>query len=328
MIALPSLGMGCAGIGNLYRAVPDEVADATVAAALAGGIGYFDVAPHYGFGLAEARLGRALARHDPAQRAIVSTKVGRLLAPTDSREPERHGFVDAPPLEPVFDYSHDGVLRSHEASLARLQRARVEILFGHDLGRQTHGADADRHLRDFLDGGYPALRRLRDEGAIDAIGIGVNEIAVCDQLLDHVELDVILLAGRYTLLEQEAAAALLERCARVGTRVVIGGPYNSGILVEGSARAAGAHFNYAPPPAGVIARVAALEAVCAVHGVPLPAAALQFPLHAPAVAAVIPGLVGTDQVADTLRFAGWPVPDDLWAACRSAAAASNTKEAP
>ncbi|MBW6527041.1 aldo/keto reductase [Sphingomonas sp. RHCKR7] len=308
--------MGCAGIGNLYREVDEATADATVAAALAAGIGYFDVAPHYGFGLAEERLGRALARHDARARAIVSTKVGRLLVPTDDDARERHGFVAAPPLEPVFDYSRDAVLRSHEASLARLRRDRVALLLAHDLGEVTHGTDAEHHLRAFLDGGYRALRDLRDAGAIDAIGLGVNEIAVCDRLLDEVELDVILLAGRYTLLEPDAAAALLDRCARLGTRVVIGGPYNSGILVEGSASRG--HFNYAPAPPDVIARVAALERACARHGVPLPAAALQFPTRAPAVVGVIPGLVGEAQVADTLRYARHHIPESLWDDCRAA----------
>lgn len=322
-LTLPPLGMGCAGIGNLYREVDDATADATVGAALAAGIGYFDVAPHYGFGLAEERLGRALARHDPDARAIVSTKVGRLLVPTDSDAPERHGFVAAPPLEPVFDYGRDAILRSHEASLTRLRRDRVELLFAHDLGEMTHGAEAERHLRAFLDGGYRALRDLREAGAIDAIGLGVNEIAVCERLLDAVELDVILLAGRYTLLEPDAAAALLDRCARAGTRVVIGGPYNSGILVEGSA--AQGHFNYAPAPADVIARVAALERVCAQHGVPLPAAALQFPTRAPAVASVIPGLVGEAQVADTLRYARHVIPEQLWDDCRAALDLSSTE---
>lgn len=322
MTPLPALGMGCAGIGNLYRAVADEVAEATVAAALAAGIGYFDVAPHYGFGLAETRLGRALAAHDPKAQAIVSTKVGRLLEPTDSRAAERHGFVDAAPLEPVFDYSADAILRSHEASLARLGRDRVDVLLAHDLGELTHGRDHDRHLAAFLDSGYAAMRRLRDEGAVGAIGIGVNEIAICETLLDRVELDVILLAGRFTLLEPDAAAPLLDRCARAGTRVVIGGPYNSGILAEGSARAAGSHFDYAAPDPAIVARVAALESLCGRHDVPLAAAALQFALRDPRVACVIPGLVGVGQVAATLRLAATPVPDALWAALRAKARAA------
>lgn len=312
MIALPPIGMGCAGIGNLYRAVDDAAADATVAAALAAGIGYFDVAPHYGFGLAEDRLGRALAAHDPAGGALISTKVGRLLAPASSDARERHGFVDAAPLEPVFDYSGDGIRRSLEASRTRLGRRRIDLLLAHDLGPLTHGDAAAAHRRAFLDSGYPAMRALRDAGEVGAIGIGVNEIAVCDDLLDEVELDEILLAGRYTLLEQVAARPLLDRCLALGTRVVIGGPYNSGILVEGSVRAAASHFDYAPPPPAVVDRVAALERACARFDVPLPAAALQFPGRHPAVVSVIPGLVGTEQVEAMRRFTAWPIPDELW----------------
>jgi len=317
MIPLPTLGMGCAGIGNLYRAVDEDVAEATVVAALDAGIGYFDVAPHYGFGLAETRLGRALALCDPQQHALVSTKVGRLLEPTDSTAAERHGFVDTPPLKPVFDYSGDAILRSHEASLERLKRDRIDVLLAHDLGEATHGADHSRHLAAFLDSGYSAMRGLREQGVVAAIGIGVNEIAICEALLDRVELDVILLAGRFTLLEPDAAGPLLERCAQLGTRVIVGGPYNSGILIDGSARAASSHFNYATPDAGVIARVAELEAICAEHDVPLPAAALQFPLRDPRVACVIPGMVGIDQVAATLHFAKAAVPDALWQAVQA-----------
>jgi D-threo-aldose 1-dehydrogenase len=320
MIDLPELGMGCAGIGNLYRPVDDAVADETVAAALAGGIGYFDVAPHYGFGLAEERLGASLARHDPEQDALVSTKVGRLLEPTDSIAAERHGFVAARPFEPRFDYSADAVRRSHAQSLARLQRDRIDILFAHDLGEATHGGAADAHLRAFLDSGYDALRRLRDEGAVTAIGIGVNEVAVCLTLLDHVELDLILLAGRLTLLEQDHAAALLDRCAATGTRLVIGGPFNSGILIDGSARADRSHFDYAPPSPEVVAKVAALERDCAAFGVALPATALQFPLRHPQVASVIPGLVGRDQVEAAVAFLKQPIPDAFWAASRTVAA--------
>lgn len=312
MIALPRLGMGCAGIGNLYRPIADQVAHDTVAAALAAGIRYFDVAPLYGFGLAETRLGAALAEHDPDATAIVSTKVGRLLVPVDPRQRERHGFVDAPALEPVFDYTHDAVLRSLDESRVRLRRDRIDMLFAHDLGTVTHGDDAPRHMADFLGGGYRALRRLRDAGDVGAIGVGVNETAVCLELLDRVELDVILLAGRYTLLEQDMAHTLIERCRATGTRLVIGGPYNSGILVEGSRTAS--HFDYAPPAPEIIARVAELEAACAAFDVPLAAAALQFALREPVVAGVIPGLVGADQVAATLRYADWPIPDGLWTA--------------
>jgi D-threo-aldose 1-dehydrogenase len=317
MIVLPKLGMGCAGIGNLYRPVADRVANETIAAALAAGIGYFDVAPHYGFGLAEARLGEALAEHDPHGLALVSTKVGRLLEATSDDAIERHGFVAAPALEPVFDYSRDGVLRSVDASRVRLRRAWIDLLFAHDLGTATHGAAAARHMADFLAGGHRALRQLRDAGEIGGIGVGVNELKVCHDLLDRVELDVILLAGRYTLLEQDAALALIERCRATGTQLVIGGPYNSGILVEGSRAAS--HFDYAPPPPAIVARVVELERACAAFDVPLAAAALQFPLRAPAIACVIPGLVGVDQVEATMRYANWAIPESLWDAVQAPA---------
>ena len=183
MTLLPQLGMGTAGIGNLYSPVTSERARETVAAAWTAGITYFDTAPHYGFGLAERRLGDALAKLDPEGRAIVSTKVGRLLVPTTSSARERHGFVDADPFEPVFDYSREAVLRSHQESLARLQRERVDILLAHDLGEETHGPESARHMRAFLESGYDAMCELRDEGTVGAIGIGVNEIDVCLFLL-------------------------------------------------------------------------------------------------------------------------------------------------
>jgi len=309
---LPRFGMGTAAIGNLYRAVGDDEAMATVAAALAAGIGYFDTAPHYGFGLAERRLGAALAVHDPAGRALVSTKVGRLLVPT-AAQGSRHGFVDADPFEPAFDYGADGIRASFAASLARLRRERVDLLFAHDLGRMTHGDDHPRHLAAFLDGGHAAMVALKRAGAVGGIGIGVNEIAVCDELLDRVDLDVILLAGRYTLLDR-SAAALLDRCAERGVRVIVGGPYNSGILAADPAEAdpQRLHYDYAAPDAAIVARTRALAAACARAGVALPAAALHFPLRHPAVACVVAGLVGADQVAAMVARIATPVPDAAW----------------
>ena len=177
MIDFPTLGMGTAPIGNLYRVVSDAEARATLDAAFAAGIAYFDTAPHYGFGLAERRLGAALAEHDPQGKARVSTKVGRLLRPTDAQG-ERHGFVDADPFEPHFDYGHDAVLRSFESSQKRLRRDRIDLLLAHDIGRLTHGDAHEDHLAAFLDGGYRAMRDLKDAGAIGAIGIGVNEVAL------------------------------------------------------------------------------------------------------------------------------------------------------
>lgn len=310
---LPRCGMGTAGIGNLYAPVDDRTADETVAAALAAGFLYFDTAPYYGFGLAERRLGAALAAHDPQRRAIVSTKVGRLLAPAEAPARERHGFVEGDPYEPMFDYGHDAVLRSHEASLKRLRRDRVEILLAHDLGALTHDAAAPRHMADFLGGGHRAMLALRESGAIDAIGIGVNEVEVASFLLARIELDVILLAGRYTLLDR-SAEPLLAQCAERGVRVIAGGPYNSGILAAPAAGQAQARFDYRPASADTIARAAALESLCAASGVPLAAAALQFPLRHPAVASVIPGLVGASQVCETLERLAADIPSPLWEA--------------
>ena len=306
--------MGTAAIGNLYQPISDAEARETVATAVASGIGYFDTAPHYGFGLAERRLGDALAEADPRGTAIISTKVGRRLVPTDLTG-ERHGFVDADPFEPVFDYSADAIRRSHEASLGRLRRDRVEILLAHDLGRMTHGDDHPAHLRTFLDSGYAAMRALRNSGAIDAIGIGVNEVAICEELLGRVDLDLILLAGRHTLLDRTSATALFETCEKRGVRVIIGGPYNSGILArEGVGAATGLHYDYRPPNPDVLARAIRIEAICARFGVPLPAAALQFPLRQKQVATVIPGMVGADQIAASIARLATPIPEALWAA--------------
>jgi D-threo-aldose 1-dehydrogenase len=304
--------MGTAGIGNLYAPVAADGARATVAAAWSAGIRYFDTAPHYGFGLAERRLGEALTALDPEGRAIVSTKVGRLLAPAPDGARERHGFVDADPFEPVFDYSGDAVLRSHEESLARLNRARVDVLLAHDLGELTHASENERHMRAFLDSGYGAMRELKEQGAVDAIGIGVNEVEVCLHLLERVELDVILLAGRYTLLDRSAAERLLPLCEERGVRVIVGGPYNSGILAQPTASQRQPRYDYEAPPAPILARAAALEQVCEAHGVPLGAAALQFPLRHPAVASVIPGLVGEAQVRQTIERMGTAIPETLW----------------
>lgn len=310
--SLPRFGMGCAGIGNLYAPVSDEEAFRTVAAAWRAGIRYFDTAPHYGFGLSERRLGAALAVLDPAGEAIVSTKVGRLLMPIGEAGGERHGFVDAEPFEPVFDYSHDGIVRSHEESLDRLRRTRIQILLAHDLGALTHGGEADRHLRDFLDGGYQAMRSLRDAGAVDAIGIGVNETEVCLDLLERVELDVILLAGRFTLLDQGALDRLLPLCRERGVRVIAGGPYNSGILAQSTRIGRDLRYDYQAPPEPILLQAAAIERVCEHFHVPLPVAALHFPLRHPCVASVIPGLVGEHQVEEMIERLAWPVPGSMW----------------
>lgn len=305
---LAQLGFGAAAIGNLYRALDDATAQAAIRAALEAGIGYFDVAPHYGQGLAERRLGVGLA----GAEVTVSTKVGRVLKPIDA-PPEgtiRHGFVDGDAYEPVFDYSYDGIMRSFDASLARMQRERIDILLAHDLGEVTHGADHARHYRDFLEGGYRAMSDLKAEGRIKAIGLGVNEVAICETLLSDVDLDVVLLAGRYTLLEQSPLETFFPLCARKGVSVIAAAPFNSGILIEGARK--GACYNYAPAPDTILERVRRIEAVCEAHGVPLAAAALQFPLAHPVVKRLLIGMGHPTEVGANLGYGQVEIPEGLW----------------
>lgn len=315
-IEVTGLGLGLAPVGNLYRPVADADGRATVDAALDLGIRLFDTAPYYGFGLSERRAGDVLrGRGD----IVISTKAGRLLQPAPGADcsGERHGFVSPMPFEPVFDYSHDAILRSHEQSLQRLGLARIDLLLIHDIGRLTHGERHAERLAQLTDGGgLKALRRLRDEGSVSAIGIGVNEIPICLELMDRAELDVLLLAGRYTLLEQGAIEELLPRCLAEGVAVIVGGPFNSGILATGPSASAPPRYNYEPAPAEVRERARRLEAVCSSHNVPLAAAALQFPLAHPAVAAVIAGFASAEEVRAGVSNFLAPIPDSLWSDLR------------
>ncbi len=314
-LTLPRLGFGTAPLGNLYHPIDDETAAATIAAALAAGLRYADTAPYYGFGLAETRLGRATAG---IEDLVISTKAGRLLEPLNSAaRRERHGFVDGLPFAPVYDYSHTGVLRSYEDSLKRLGRDRIDILYVHDIGRTVHGAAHQARMSELLDGGgFAALEELRDQGAVSAIGVGVNETSVCLELMDHVRLDIVMLAGRYTLLEQGPIDDLFPRCAETGTALVLCAPYNSGILALG-ADAPAAHYNYERVPAAIRDRTRAIERICAAHGVRLPAAALRFVLAHPQAASVVLGLASPTEVEETLANLVAPIPADLWGDLKS-----------
>lgn len=313
-VSLSLLGFGAAPIGNLYQAVAEEQAMATVDEALALGIRYIDTAPHYGFGLSETRLGAVLQQR--AETIAISTKVGRLLVPTDSTAAVRHGFADTPALEPVFDYSYDGVMRSFEASLERLKVGRVDLLLAHDPGEMTHGAHHPARFREFIEGGYRAMRNLRDQGLVRAIGVGANEWQVCEQVLQHVDLDGFLLAGRYTLLEQGACETFLPLCARRGVSVILGGPFNSGILASGVSGAGPVYYNYEPAPAAIRARVHELELVCREFDVPLAAAALQFPAAHPQICSVVAGLASPQQVRQAVAWMNHIIPGDFWLALR------------
>jgi D-threo-aldose 1-dehydrogenase len=311
-LRVSELGFGAASLGNLYHSMSDGDARDTAITAIEAGITYFDTAPYYGFGLSERRVGDALRGQEGI---VLSTKVGRLLKADSSvrGDAERHGFRSPMPFQSEYDYSFEGVMSSWEASKQRLGLARVDILYVHDIGRLTHGDRHDATFRQLTEaGGFRALERLRGSGAIQAFGLGVNETAICLEAMKHVHLDVILLAGRYTLLEQGALDDLLPACVQSRTSIVIGGPYNSGILATGTRQGGILHYDYESAPQTVVDRVRRLEATCERHGVPLAAAAVQFPLAHPQVASVIPGLGSPRRVQRTLELYRTNIPEAFW----------------
>jgi D-threo-aldose 1-dehydrogenase len=315
-VQLSLLGFGAAPIGNLYQAMTDETAEETVVKALDTGIGYFDTAPHYGFGLSETRLGLALGKCRNTRKPQISTKVGRLLVPTNSTVGLRHGFAQAPALEPVFDYTYDGVMRSFESSLERLQVGHIDLLLAHDLGVVTHGDEHPGCFREFMEGGYRAMHELRASGVVSAIGLGANEWQICEQALAHGDFDGFLLAGRYTLLEQGACESFLPLCKERGVSVILGGPFNSGILASGVSGNSPVYYNYEPAPPGIIERVHELELVCKEFDVSLAAAALQFPAAHPQICSVIAGLANAEQVEQAVNLMNSAIPADFWLALR------------
>ncbi len=306
-LKLTTLGFGGAPLGGLLKAVDDCEAKATLQHAFERGLTYIDTAPFYGFGKSERHVGDLIR----AQEYVLSTKVGRLLQPGPAADPAALGWPDALPFHPIYDYSYDGIMRSFEDSLQRLGLDRIDILYVHDIGALTHGADNARHMAALTDGGYRALDSLRQSGRVRAIGLGVNETQVCMDALQMGDWDVFLLAGRYTLLEQDPLTDLLPRCDALGASVVVGGPFNSGILVGGDT------WNYGAAPAHVLKKVKRLSQCCAAYDVPLPAAALQFPLGHPSVASVIPGLRTRHELADTLRWATTSIPSEFWSELKS-----------
>lgn len=301
------LGLGGAALGNLYDAVTESDADATVAAAWTRGIRLFDTAPLYGHGLSEQRLGRSLAKL-PRDEITISTKVGRVLVPEDTAPDETPGddtiFADVPPVRPEFDFSAAGVEASLTASMERLQTDRFDIVHVHD---------PDDHLDRIVAETYPALARWRDEGVVGAIGLGTNLPSTAAFVLDHldsgeVELDWLLLAGRYTLLDR-SGAEVLDRCAQRGVRVLAAGVFNSGLLADPTGDA---HFFYEPAPPAVVERARRLEVVCAGYDVPLAAAAIQFPARHPAVTVVLPGARSAAEIEEDVALYEHPIPEALW----------------
>jgi D-threo-aldose 1-dehydrogenase len=297
--------MGGAPLGNLFDRVPEPVALATVEAAWAAGIRHFDTAPHYGAGLSEHRLGAAL-RGRPRAEFVLSTKVGRVLEPAADVPERAEGFVGALPFRRRLDYSADGARRSIEDSLQRLGMNRIDIVYIHDVSEDWLGPDWTGHMANAMAGAAKVLGRMREEGTIGAWGLGVNLVAPCLAALEVADPDVFLLAGRYTLLDNAALDTLFPACAARGVRIVIGGPYNSGLL------AGGGTFNYELAAPEMVARARAIGAVCARHGVDLRAAALQFCAAHPVVATVIPGARTPEEVTQNAALMAAPIPRAMW----------------
>lgn len=305
-----SLGLGTATLGGSRIPMTHDQRLDVIKSGWDGGVRYFDTAPFYGVGAAERAVGDAL-RDKPRDDWVLSTKVGRLLRPHDSGGKTNDGRIAPLPFEVEYDYSYDGIMRSVEDSFQRLGLAKIDILFVHDIGVYQHGGEANAaHLKVLRESGYRALDELRRTGVVSAVGLGVNEKEVLIEVMKFGDWDAFLLAGRYTLLEQGPLDDLLPMCAARSTSIVVGGPLNSGILAGRDT------WNYTAAPPEIVTRVNSIRTVCDAHGVPLPAAALQFPLAHPSVAAIIPGPRATEEFEENSRLIRHPIPAALWADLR------------
>ena len=307
------LGFGSVPVGDLYSRLDDGTAIATVEAALKGGITLYDTSPHYGNGLAEHRCGTAF-RRVPRDSFVLSTKVGRVMDPRN-RGPKVQGispgFAGGLPHQAAFEYSYDGAMRSFEQSMLRLGTDRIDVILIHDIDVWTHGKEGyEQRFREAMSGAYKAIEQLRSEGVVKAIGVGVNEAAVAERCAREGDFDTMLLAGRYTLLEQGAAEGFLDLAQSKGIGLMLGGVYNSGILATGPVE--GARYDYKPAPPEILERVRKIEAVCRAHGVELSHAAMQFPLGHPAVSSIVLGAASPDEVARNLRGIEAKIPAALW----------------
>ena len=301
-LEIDSLGLGGAPLGGNFVDLGYAQAEELIQAAKNIGIGYFDTAPWYGFGRSERVMGDVLR----GSEYILSDKVGRLLAPGPVKNPADFGMVDPLPFNVVYDYSYDGIMRAYEDNLQRLGLDRIDILLVHDIGEFQHGQDHVKHFKNLESGGYRAMDELRTAGLIKAIGLGVNENKVCMDALAIGDWDVFLLAGRYTLLEQTAIDTLFPACRKAGTSIICGGPFNSGILVGRDS------WNYAKAPKDVIDKARALGVVADEFGIPLPAAALQFPLGDEIVSSVIPGPRDKGELEQIVTWFKTPIPKEFW----------------
>jgi D-threo-aldose 1-dehydrogenase len=304
-----AFAFGTAPIGNIFKPISEEESAAMIETAWQAGVRFYDTAPMYGHGLAELRTGQNLRWKD-RDDFVLASKVGRVLKPARRSEIDFAPWVDAAPFRMEFDYSYDGTMRAFEDSLQRLALERMDICFIHDIDVFTRGADQPEVFAQAMDGCWKALESLRSQGVVKAIGVGVNEWEVCHEALKQRDFDCFLLAGRYTLLEQEALDQFLPLCAERGAAVVVGGGFNSGILATGAKP--GAKYNYAPAPSQIMERVARIEAVCAEYRVPLAAAALQFVVAHPAIPSFVAGTRTIQQLKQNLEWFELPIPLEFW----------------
>lgn len=312
-LKVSTLGFGAASIGNLYKAVSDDEARNTLRATIESGINLFDTAPRYGLGLSERRVGDALRKLECSEY-VISTKVGRLLTPDvlANTNQLRYEFDTPMPFDAHYDYTYDGIMRSYEDSLQRLGLASIDILLVHDIGPFTHGEKDSYYYKQLKSSGYKALEELRKNKQIKAVGLGVNETEICERAMDLGQFDCFLLAGRYSLLEQDAINTFLPKCIEHGASIVLGGPYNSGILATGVKENSSPMYDYAPAPQEIVSRVASIEEVCQQYHITLAAAALQFPLAHNAVSTVIPGLGSERRVLKTVDLFNEKIPTEFW----------------
>ena len=310
-LSVTQLGFGGAPLGDLYAQLTESEALATVETAYSKGIRLFDTSPFYGYGLSEHRFGHVLRQY-PRDSFLLSTKVGRTLKPQEPSRIDRGPWRNTLPFEPVYDYSYDGVMRQVEDSLQRLATNRIDILLIHDVDVWTHGtiAETEKRFSEAMSGAYRALEQLRSSGVVKAIGCGLNEWEMCQRFANSGDFDCFLLAGRYTLLEQSALDEFLPLCVEKNIGILLGGPYNSGILATGAIE--GAFYNYQKAPPEIRSKVKQIEMVCARYNVPLAAAAIQFPLGHPAISSIIPGAVKPSEVKQNISLMSIDIPSSLW----------------
>lgn len=309
-LMVSAFAFGTAPIGNIFRPISEQNARAMIDTAWNAGVRFFDTAPMYGHGLSELRSGAAL-RWKERDDFVLASKVGRVLKPARRADIDFTPWVDAAPFTMHFDYTYDGTMRAFEDSLQRLALERMDMCFIHDIDVFTRGDEQPEVFAQAMDGAWRALEQLRSEGLVKVIGVGVNEWQVCHEALKQRDFDAFLLAGRYTLLEQEALDEFLPLCAERGAAVVVGGGFNSGILATGAV--AGAKYNYAPAPQEVMTKVASIEKVCREFSVDLAAAALQFVVAHPSIPSFIAGTRTVEQLQQNLDWFSAAIPDQFWA---------------